>query len=88
MEISMENPKTFFDTLNLVIGKTIKPSIPTEISVNGIFVENDPDIASIFNEFFAGIGPQLLNAIDHLEPVSLDDIDFSMAFKPLSKWKK
>ena len=53
------------DTFNLVIGKNIKPSIPTEISINGSFVENDADIASAFNEFFAGIGPQLSNAIDH-----------------------
>ena len=46
---SNENPKTFFDTSNLVIGKNIKPSIPTEISVKGNFVENDADIASVFN---------------------------------------
>ena len=84
IEKSMENPKTFFDTLNLVIGKNIKPSIPTTISVNGNFVENDVDIASVFNEFFAGIGPQLLKAIDHRKPVALDDVDFSMAFKPVT----
>ena len=84
IEKSMENPKTFFDTLNLIIGKNIKPSKPTEFSVKGIFVENDVDIASVFNEFFAGIGPQLSNAIDHRETVALDVVDFSMAFKPVT----
>ena len=80
----MENSKTFIDTFNLVIGKNIKPSISTEISVNGNFVENDADFASAFNEFFAGIGPQLSKAIDNREPVALDDVDFLMAFKPVT----
>ena len=83
IEKSMENPKKFFGTLNLVMGKNIKPSIPTEISVNGNFVEND-DIASVFNEFFSGISSQLSNAIDHREPVALYDVDFSMAYKSVT----
>ena len=66
------------------MGKNIKPSIPTHISVNGRIVENDIEIASVFSEFFSGIGPQLSNAINHSEPVVLDDVDFSMAFKPVT----
>ena len=84
IEKSMENPKTFFDTSNLIIGKNIKPSKPTEFSVKGISFENDVDIASVFNKFFAGIGPQLSNVIDHRETVALDDVHFSMAFKPVT----
>ena len=84
IEKSKETPKTFFDTLNLVIGKNIKPSIPNEISVNRNFVENDADIASVFIEFFAGIVPQLSNAFDHRKHVALDDVDFSMAFNPVT----
>ena len=66
------------------MGKNIKPSLPTEISVNGNFVVNDVDIASIFNEFFSGIGSQFSNAIDHREPDALYDIDFSVAYKPVT----
>ena len=84
IEKSMENHKTFSDTLNLVIGKNKKPSIPNEILVNGNFVENDADIASVFIEFFAGILPQLSNAIDHREHAALNDVDFSMAFNPVT----
>ena len=49
-------------------------------------MENDADNASVFNKFFTGIGPQLskAKAIDHREPVALDDFDFSMAFKPVA----
>ena len=46
-----------------------------------IFIEVDVDIALVFNEFFSGIALQLSNAIDHREPVALDDVEFSMAFK-------
>ena len=46
IEKIVENPKTFFDTFNLVISKNIKPSKPTDISVNGNFVENHADTAS------------------------------------------
>ena len=42
------------------------------------------DIASVFNEFFSSIGQQLLNDIDHGEPVALDYFDFSMSFKPVT----
>ena len=42
------------------------------------------DIASVFNEFFSSIGQQLLNDIDHREPVALDYFDFSMSFKPVT----
>ena len=79
----MENPEKFFDTLKLVIGKIMKPSIPTENSVNENIVQNI-DFVSVLNRFFSSIGLQLLNAIGLREPVALDDVDFSMSFKPVN----
>ena len=46
-----------------------------------IFIEVDVDIALVFNESFSGISLQFSNAIDYREPVALDDVEFSMAFK-------
>ena len=72
----MENTEKFFDTLNLVIGKIMKPSIPTEISVNETIVQII-DFVSVLNEFFSSFGLQLLNAIGLRGPVALNDVDFS-----------
>ena len=59
-------------------------SIPTEISFDENIVENEVDIASVFNEYFSSSGPQFLNAFDYRNFVALGDVDFSLSFNCLT----
>jgi hypothetical protein len=66
-------PKKIWEIINRASGvNTLKTKL-SELSINGITVTNDKDMATAFNDHFTQIGNEIINSIDetNVDPISL-----------------
>ena len=60
-----QNIKKTWDTLNDILGKQRKPRLADHIKHRGVMVDQDYDIAEIFNSYFASVGSNKCSQIGH-----------------------
>jgi len=78
-QLHRDNLAKTWRTINDILGKSTKPSLPDHFNINGRTAKDPNDIANSFNEYFTTIGPKLANSIPNVSNTHINTINTNIS---------